>query len=142
MTDHSNCPGCRILRKENDELREYNRQLADTLFDLESEWPKIDGVTGQMEAFLRCLYKRKPDEIATREALYHLCLRTYGRDPHEKIIDVVICKLRKVMPKDSIVTFWGRGFMLTPTGRSWIKTLIQKEKRNARPLETSELHSA
>src|SRR4029079_3216289 len=99
MNDYYSCPGCPLLRRENDELREHNRQLSDILFGLEDLWPKIPGVTGQMERLLRLLYKRKG--VVTKELLYEVvCLTGHDPDraPNQKIVDVQLCKLRQCLP--------------------------------------------
>lgn len=129
MTDYSNCPSRRALRKELDELREYNRQLADALFGCEERFPRLPGMTGQMIEFVRCLYKRPKNEIATKEVLWMLTEHLTGSRPEIKIVDVVICKLRRVMPPDSIRTIWGRGYSLTESGRAWVLEHVKAFKK-------------
>lgn len=44
----------------------------------------------------------------------------------KKIVDVIICKLRKKLPVDvSIVTIWGRGYFIDEAGRQRAKELIR-----------------
>lgn len=130
MTDHSNCPGCRLLRKENDELREHNHQLSDILFTLEDSWPAISGVTPFMDKLLRVLYKRK--EVVTKQALYEIACLDKLDPPTQKVIDVQLCKLRKHLPPGSLETFWGRGVQLTPVGRQFLKQKIEELKNGSK----------
>jgi hypothetical protein len=72
--------------------------------------------TPTQSALLAALLRR-PD--MTKEALHH-CIQRPDREPtDQKIVDVLICNLRKKLPPGvKVDTLWGRGYGMTPTSRA------------------------
>lgn len=72
---------------------------------------RVFGVTTAQATILASLLRRKE---MTKSAL-HLCIQREGAPPtDQKIVDVLICHLRKRLPKDiKIETLWGRGYYIS-----------------------------
>ncbi len=94
-------------------------QTGDLVIDLEAKTVEVNGqrvhLTGKEYQMLELLSLRKGKTLMKEMFLNHL----YGgmNEPGRKIIDVLICKLRKKLAsasdgKDYIETVWGRGYML------------------------------
>jgi two-component system cell cycle response regulator CtrA len=101
-------------------------QTDDLLVNLDTKTSEVNGarvhLTGKEYAMLELLSLRKGMTLTKEMFLNHL----YGGmdEPHTKIIDVFMCKLRKKLAnasggKNYIETVWGRGYVLRhPPGRS------------------------
>jgi two-component system, cell cycle response regulator CtrA len=101
-------------------------QTDDLLVNLDTKTSEVNGarvhLTGKEYAMLELLSLRKGMTLTKEMFLNHL----YGGmdEPHTKIIDVFMCKLRKKLAnasggKNYIETVWGRGYVLRhPPGTS------------------------
>ena len=89
------------------------------VINLDTRFVSVDGrpvhLTRKEYDILQLLCLRKGTTVTKQMFLNHL----YGgmREPHLKIIDVFVCKLRKKLVeltggKDYIETVWGRGYIL------------------------------
>ena len=94
-------------------------QTGDLLVNLNTKTAEVNGarvhLTGKEYQMLALLSLRKGTTLTKEMFLNHL----YGgmEEPEPKIIDVLICKLRKKLAnvsngKDYIETVWGRGYVL------------------------------
>lgn len=75
------------------------------------------GLTESEASVLDVLWRRR-DGVARKEAIHG---RLYGDKADAdaagyKIVDVFVCKLRKKLGFDAIMTIWGGGYSLTPEG--------------------------
>jgi DNA-binding response OmpR family regulator len=105
-----------MLEAENETLRERVRQLEDML-GATFEAPIEFGLTRTENAILGLLSRV---ELATKETiLSQLYSERPNQEPHIKIIDVFVCKMRrKLKPFDIVVeNVWGRGYMLSKASK-------------------------
>lgn len=105
-----------------EEATERLRQIEEALKD-DSRTPQVWGLTPTEAQILNILARR---QIVTKAAI-HAVLYGDRADigPVEKIIDVLVCKIRpKVEPHGIIIeTVWGHGYKLTPESRKKITDL-------------------
>lgn len=68
-------------------------------------------------AILGALYVQR-GQVARREHLFEAlpCYDHADDDRDIKIVDVLLCRLRKKLPAGSIAGLWGAGWYLTPVG--------------------------
>ena len=104
-------------------------QTDDLVVNLDTKTGEVNGarvhLTGKEYAMLELLSVRKGMTLTKEMFLNHL----YGGmdEPHMKIIDVFMCKLRRKLAKASggknyIETVWGRGYVLRhPTAEEEVK---------------------
>lgn len=114
------------LQHENDLLREQLANAHDALFALSDTWPPL-GLSPQCESIARTLYKNYP-RVVHREAMF---VAMYAGRPDcdwadQKIMDVQICRIRKILPKGGVETIWGRGWRLSPIGFQWLTKRLEK----------------
>lgn len=111
-----------IVEAENDELRARVAELEEMLFKPGSFVAPIEWrLTAYEERVFAALLGK---EIATRPHIMSALYDRPGVDPaEEKIVDVMICKLRsKLKPFDiGIETLWGRGWRLDPRERARLR---------------------
>lgn len=127
----------RELEDEVSYLTEQLVQMRAMIADIRETHGWFDFVTKyqltkQEERTLRAIYRHK--DVAYKEAVYVAMYsdNRYGPEREwadQKVVDVVVCKLRKKLPPNSIVTLWGRGYRLTPEGRKWLTELIEPTKK-------------
>lgn len=109
------------LEMENDTLRARVAQLEAFLTGGNIQAPLEWGLTTSEEMVFGALASR---ELATKEFIMTLLYRGLQQDEAEiKIVDVLICKLRKkIRPFGvEIRTHWGRGFSLSAEARARLK---------------------
>src|SRR5580658_5152916 len=103
-------------------------QTDDLVINLDTKTGEVNGarvhLTGKEYAMLELLSVRKGMTLAKEMFLNHL----YGGmdEPHMKIIDVFLCKLRRKLAKASggknyIETVWGRGYVLRHPAEEAVK---------------------
>lgn len=103
---------------------EYLLDLMEFMFPPDNSFPQIDaldlGLTRQQAALLNFLWVRK-GTVCTKDSLHaFLCNRKTSEAewPVPKIVDVLICRLRKALKVTSwtIHTHWGEGYRLEVGG--------------------------
>ena len=94
-------------------------KVGNLFVDVHTKKIKLDGVelflTGKEYELLELLALRAGTLVSKDMILNHLYAGT--TEPHIKIVDVFVCKIRKKMASDTpgrayIDTIWGRGYML------------------------------
>jgi DNA-binding response OmpR family regulator len=131
------------LRRQVAEARAENRRLRDELAP-PGYVPAVFGLTPIEERAFKALLSR---EQWTKEALFTSIYLDHAEDdePEIKIVDVIICKLRKklVPLKLEIDTYWCRGYRMSPANRARAAVLIdcalEDEAAAARPTAASSL---
>lgn len=125
------------LRERIDELEETIRQLRDELVPQES-WlwfPREWKMTPTQAKVLAFIMARSPG-MAKREALLTNCFSVIGGDdlPEIKIVDVVICQLRKRMAPLAIDirTVWGNGYEISKRDAEFLRQICEAEMRGDR----------
>lgn len=73
---------------------------------------RAKGISAKPAGILLALGAR-PGTALTKEQLFNH-LYPLDSDAEMKIIDVFVCKLRKILGKDVIETIWGQGYRMTP----------------------------
>jgi DNA-binding winged helix-turn-helix (wHTH) protein len=119
------------LRGELDEAHETIAQLRALLAPPEMAFPSLWKLTPKESDLLRVL-------MATPEITKeHLITALYDQDPDVeiKVIDVLVCKLRrKVLADDvKIETVRGRGYRIAPEVKAAIRDMIRNEEHEAAP---------
>lgn len=113
------------LEEENDRVREMLAQAHAAIKEADAMLPTWWKLTPQQEQMMRCLIRRP---VATKEMIYISMYSDRAEadwgDP--KIIDVQICKIKKVLPPDIIEGVWGRGYKLSINGRKWVNQQIEE----------------
>lgn len=82
------------------------------------------GLTGAEMRIFGVLLAR---EMATKDALMAALYRDLGKDEAQvKIVDVLVCKMRKKLVPLGIVieTIWGQGYRLTPAAKAQVQALM------------------
>jgi DNA-binding response OmpR family regulator len=115
-----------LLRDKNNLIRE----LEDRIAYLESQLQEPNFLAlrawklSPSEAkILKCLVRR---ELMTRDNAMALLYSARGGDePHDKIIDVFIARLRSKLKADgiTIITHWGQGWYLPPQSKVIVRRL-------------------
>ena len=125
------------LRDRIDELEETVRQLRDELAPQEF-WlwfPREWKLTTQQAKVLAFIMARSPG-MAKRESLLLNCVSVPGADnmPDIKIVDVVICAVRKkIAPLGvDIRTVWGNGYEISKRDADFLRLICEAEKRGDR----------
>jgi two-component system cell cycle response regulator CtrA len=117
----------RRLREENEHLREEVRYLRDLLTP-PGFLPAMFPLTATEERAFKALLSR---EQWSKEAL--LASIYYDSQecdiPEIKIIDVIICKLRKKIKHlgIEIETFWNKGYRIAPHMKAKVALILEKE---------------
>ncbi len=77
----------------------------------------------------------------TKEALHHMAYNGADGGPEIKIVDVMICKIRKKLTvyhlAEHLKTVWGDGYKITPEGHAAIEQMLMATLEG-KPLPTSE----
>lgn len=113
-----------ILEAENDELRERVIQLERAMTSDYDRMP-IGGLTSSEAVVLAVIVSTTNGASKSRifEALY--AMRSSRDLPEPKIVDVMVCKLRKKLDAlgVEIETIWGWGYRLSPASREALAEL-------------------
>jgi DNA-binding response OmpR family regulator len=108
------------LRRENDALRECNARLVAALGDT-LPIPLAWRLTPSERSIFRVLVTR---EVATKDAMMaSLYSHRPCDEPGARILQVLVCKLRKKLPAGTTITnVWGIGYTLDPETRRAFRT--------------------
>lgn len=120
----------KIIERENDELRERVAFLEDLL--AEKIWLPVElGLTKAEEAVVQTLLSR--DVMSRDQAMHALYSGRPNEVPEMKIIDVLICKIRKKVEPFGIKidTHWGRGWLMPAEAKQELRGLIEARKAAA-----------
>lgn len=108
------------LEAENDELRATIRDMEQA-FGFHNEVPIMFGLTQSESKVFSLLIER---DMANRDQLLSALMHGRGADaePHRKIVDVYLCKIRaKLKPFGiEITSVWGRGYMIDAANKAKI----------------------
>ena len=101
----------RRMREENDELAERILQLEEILYGKCETYQHDYGLTMGEAVVFSVIVSR---DLAPREAILSAIQHRFGKDPHHKIIDVHMSRLRRKLARFGIEvkTIRGVGFML------------------------------
>jgi two-component system cell cycle response regulator CtrA len=113
----------KLLEAENDELRARIAELEEEL-GLAAQPPSLFGFTSQEAAIFGVLLKTaNPRKSTFMTALYG---DEADDPPEEKIIDVMICKMRKKLVPFGIMieTSWGEGFSMPEASKARARELM------------------
>jgi two-component system, cell cycle response regulator CtrA len=116
-----------VLEAENDILREENRQLKEEI-GLAALPPPMFGLTTQEAVIFGVLLaNRAPRRSTFMAAIYSD--GAYDDEAEEKIIDVMICKMRKKLEPFGITinTNWGEGFFMSEESKAKARDLMALE---------------
>lgn len=112
-----------------DELEETNLQLRheqglsadhEIAARLRARW----SLTGKESAVVRHLYARG-GMVSTKPQIMHAVYGLHADDePEIKIVDVFVCKIRKKLTEDAIVTEWGHGYRMSGAFMADVKELL------------------
>ena len=109
---------------------EWTIATGDLLVKLDTCFASVDGrpvhLTRKEYGILQLLCLRKGTIVTKQMFLDHLY--SGMKEPHLKIIDVFVCKLRKKLieltgGKDCIVTVWGRGYIFLDPAATGVITV-------------------
>jgi DNA-binding winged helix-turn-helix (wHTH) protein len=74
---------------------------------------------------LATLYTARPGRTLTREHLDDI-ISTFSCRQHEtKVVEVYICRIRKILDYESVDNVWGRGYKLSPIGRKKVGAALE-----------------
>lgn len=121
------CTRCLEARETIEEMAERIRQLEALAHNTEWEPPVLLGLTGTEGRILAVLMGRQG--IVTRARLFDALYGARPEQPEEKIIDVLLVKVRaKLRPHGvAIATSWGQGWMLEAEDRARLLALAEAE---------------
>jgi two-component system, cell cycle response regulator CtrA len=109
---------------------EWTITTGELLVNLDTRFASVDGrpvhLTRKEYGILQLLCLRKGTIVTKQMILDHLY--SGMKEPHLKIIDVFVCKLRKKLieltdGKDYIGTVWGRGYILLDPPATAVMTI-------------------
>lgn len=108
-------PSIEELQSEITSLRSHIADLEARLQGDRFAWPASFQMTYTEHRIAWALYRVR-ENVCTKEAIYADLYDDREINPDPKIIDVVICKLRKKFLRHGIFikTVWGRGYQFTP----------------------------
>lgn len=118
----------KMLEAENDDLRFQVEQLREAM-GLTLQPPVLFGLTQSENRLLGVLVAR---EHAPKAALHIALTEGYRSDDEEpavKIVDVMICKIRKKLAPYfiTIETDWGTGYHMTEQSKAIVRSYAAKE---------------
>lgn len=105
-----------------EELQSENRALRGRIADLEARlrgdplsWPASLAMTYTEHRIAWALYRVR-ENVCSKVAIYADLYDERDESPDPKIIDVIVCRLRKKFLRYGvqIKTVWGRGYKFTP----------------------------
>lgn len=114
------------VEAENEMLREKIAYLEE-MMGWRTPAPISFGFTGMEAKVFGVLMKR---DLATKETIL---AALYAGRPNEvaeiKIVDVLVCKMRKKLKpfEVEIETVWGQGYRLAPSGKDAVKQVMASE---------------
>lgn len=79
-------------------------------------WRQAFGFT-QMQAALFDIFVNRGDHPSSKGALLDALYDDHDDPPEPKVLDVMVCQMRKKLPPGAISTVWGLGYVLTGAGR-------------------------
>lgn len=120
----------KAVERENEELRERILQL-EALLHNHGNLPSQLQLTPKEEAIVSLLLDR--DSVTKEQAMLNLYSERIDGAPHDKIIDVFICRIReKIEPFGiNIETLWGRGYTMSPESKAELRGMIEAQKAAA-----------
>lgn len=111
------------LRDENGLLREQVRQLNALLMPA-ILFPKSWRLSKQERRCVGSLYASR-NGFRTKEALHTAISNDIEVETDEKLVDVIICKIRGKLPDMvTIETIWGEGYRIPARGRAYIAAAL------------------
>jgi DNA-binding response OmpR family regulator len=117
------------LTEERDFLTEKLAYVEGALLGTSDAWLLAGErlrMTPHQVRIIRCLLKRHNREVATKEAIHTAMYLDRPDDwPDPKVLDVQVCKMRRILPPDTIETVWGRGYRLSDAGREWLEDQLR-----------------
>jgi len=81
-----------------------------------AKWRQAFGFT-QMQAALFDIFVNRGDHPSAKGALLDALYDDHDDPPEPKVLDVMVCQMRKKLPPGAISTVWGLGYVLTGAGR-------------------------
>jgi DNA-binding response OmpR family regulator len=119
------------VRAERDLLADEIEYLRGQLADRDIVFPARWTMSPSQRTLLRGLMRRTT--LSKDAAMALLYSGRGGEEPHDKIIDVFICRLRAALKPDGITikTQYGEGFYLAPEMKARIQTLCEQEAASA-----------
>ena len=74
---------------------------------------------------LATFYSARAGRPLTREHLDDIISTFSCREHETKVVEVYICRIRKILGYASIENIWGRGYRLSPEGREKVSSAIE-----------------
>lgn len=120
----------KLLREENARLKTLLAEKEEEIIQLREALRPVDwlppaeiGLTSSQARIIACLYGAK-GEVTSKERLYHALYHDQNVEREIKIVDVMICKMRKKLIEYGIEikTAWGRGHYLDKTSLDILAT--------------------
>lgn len=110
-----------VLERENDALRDRVYTLERAL-GLRIDAPLCLGLSNSEAKLFGVMMAR---EIMTKEAAYAVLYSGQIDDRDPKVIDVMVCKMRKKLANFGVEigTVWGRGYLLSPAAKEIVRAL-------------------
>jgi two-component system, cell cycle response regulator CtrA len=119
----------RRLREERDLLKEQVAFLTAALMG-ENPLPLEWNLTESEERIMRVILTR---EYASKDAIMAALYWDKDEPGEDKIVDVMVCKIRKKLKRFgiNIKTHWGRGFYLPPEIRHRHRSTVNRRAQSA-----------
>lgn len=112
------------LKDQLDEALERIRQLEEELRGSVEAWPADWGITNQQRTLMAALMRH---DMVNKESFHFSLYGHRNNPPGIKIIDVLICKLRKRLNDIGITihTLWGKGYFISPEDKAFIREMMR-----------------
>lgn len=123
------CDRCAALEAEVIGLK---RQLGLELFDEHVVALRDSGgLTPNEGRLMLALYEARPRTLSRGHLCDLLQRKDHAIEPYLKVIDVMVCKIRRKIGADKIDTVWGAGLRISPHGAAWVLRAIATEQESA-----------
>ena len=130
------CSHCIAIMRENERLREEliqarNETRARVTSRLYAELRQA-GMTTSMAWIAMQLFHAQGRVVSEEFILENRPIMSDSAFGDSRVVKVHICRLRKVMGADTILTHWGRGYSLAETGQVFLLDIMAKANDHAR----------
>ena len=119
---HLACEDVEVLRDRIDMLIEERKEWKKGVSIAETMLPDELNLTPMEARLLEALMRTPKGSVATKERLHGAMADADEPDTQIKIVDVIVCKVRKKLSARGlkINTHWGRGYSLSPDSRAFL----------------------
>lgn len=123
------CDRCADLAAE---VLSLKRQLGMELFSQHVVAIRdYGGLTPNEARLILALYEARPRPLTRGHLCDLLIHRDHVAGASDRMVDVMVCKIRAKIGADKIETVWGAGLRISPSGAAWVLKAIADDMAGA-----------